>query len=272
MEAGESTGTLLPGPHRHVYAHASGIREQRGIKSSGHTGNPLRSLGKCDQIKWPKKAARPCSWQAGQTPVGACWLWSRISSLPLVTLEDTKTPRQGGCKRVSGDRLCDQGMQSTFMSMHSPIFRSLWGRSNRHSAPGLRVSPCRRTHYAICPVYLCSRWGPFCCCARLGLKIHLSLFKSICIHIQSVCNTSRDLPLLNKFTDLPLTFILVIYIKSFSRRIEALLYTIGCMNGFSRKLKSIVLSDSISVRCSTISRVREPCWMGRYGASEPTWA
>lgn len=122
--------------------------------------------------------------------------------------------------------------------------------------------PYADAHYVICPVYLHSLWGPFCCCARLGLKIHVSLFKSIRIHIQSMCNTSRGLPLLNKFTDLPLTFILVIYIKSFSRRIEALLYTAGCMNGSSRKLKSIVLSDSISVRCSADSRVREPRWTG----------
>lgn len=77
-----------------------------------------------------------------------------------------------------------------------------------------------------------------------------------------MCNTSRGLPVLNKFTDLPLTFILVIYTKSFSGRIEALLYTLGHMNGFSRKPKSIVFSDSISVRCSTNSRVRELHWMG----------
>lgn len=122
--------------------------------------------------------------------------------------------------------------------------------------------PFADAHYVICPMDLHSLQGPFCCCARLGLKIHISLFKSICIHIQPVCNTSRGLPLLNKFTDLPLTFLSVIYIKSFSRRIEALSYTEGCMNGFSRKLKSIVLSDSTSVRCSTVSRVGKPCWMG----------
>lgn len=72
-----------------------------------------------------------------------------------------------------------------------------------------------------------------------------------------MCNTSRGLPVLNKFTDLPLTFILVIFTKSFSGRREALLCTLGYMNGFSRKPKSIVFSDSIGVRCSTNSRVRE---------------
>lgn len=97
---------------------------------------------------------------------------------------------------------------------------------------------------------------------NLGLKIDVSLFKSVHIHIQSVCNASRALPVLNKFTDLPLTFILVIYTKSFSGGIEALLYTVDCMNGFSRKPKSVVFSDSISVRCSTNSRVRELHWMG----------
>lgn len=38
---------------------------------------------------------------------------------------------------------CDQGMQSTFMSMHSPAFRSLWRRINLHGASVVWVPLCR---------------------------------------------------------------------------------------------------------------------------------
>lgn len=208
------------------------------------------------------RAARPSpsSAQSGQKQkkvqgtFGPFWKTGRNCSFSLVTLKDANATCQGWCKRVPGDRFVTKGCSPHLWAC---ILQPL-GVSGGGLICTVRLwsgFPYADAHYVICPVYLHSLWGPFCCSARLGLKIHVSLFKSICIHIQSTCSTSRGLPLLNKFTDLPLTFILVIYIKSFSRRIEALLYTVGCMNGFSRKLKSIVLSDSISVRCSTIPGV-----------------
>lgn len=230
----QNGGSLFPPAAQKHRSRGCGAEAARPSPSSARWGQ-----------KW-KKVQSP-SW--GE--LGPFCKAGRNGSRVLITPKDATTPRQFWHEQVSGE---SQGMQAVFMSMPSPALAVSGG--------GLTCTVClwsgfpyADAHYVICPVYLHSLWGPFCSCARLGLKIHVSLFKSLCVHIQSTCNTSRGLPLLNKFADLPLTFILVIYIKSFSRRIEALLYTVGSMNGFSRKLKSIVLSDSISARCSTVPGV-----------------
>lgn len=191
----------------------SHFREQKGSKSSGCTGNLLGRLRICNPNKMAKESSTSVQLTSRRGP-SWCFLSVRQNFFTALVTLTWKHLAKTGANRSPGTacvtRECSPHLWVCILQ--------LLGVSGAGLIDMVRLGsrfPYADEHYVICPVYLSSLWGPFCCCARLGLKIHVSLFKSTRIHVQSMCNTSRGLPLLNKFTDLPLTFILVIYIKSF---------------------------------------------------------